>query len=1037
MAGVPEGERGGGATPGGSGNAGALGAPRDKVGAVLVVGGGIAGMQASLDLADAGFKVYLLDNKPSIGGVMAQLDKTFPTNDCSMCIMAPKLVGVGRHHNIEVITNAELLDAEGSAGNFRVRIARHPRYIDPSKCTGCGTCAQECPVEAIDEYNEGMTERAAISVRYPQAVPLVYSIDKNRCIGCGSCEYACRARAIRYDDRTKEEALDVGAIILCPGFEVYRPRPGNPYGYGVFKNVVTSMEFERILSATGPYAGHVMRPSDGKEPESVAFIQCVGSRDQRSNLYCSAVCCMYATKEAIIAQEHARGLRATIFFMDMRAFGKEFDYYYKRAQEEYGIRYVRSRAPSVSELPDGGLKIKYEDENGEMREETFDMVVLSVGLCPPRGLEELAARLKVKLNQDGFVDTTMASPLCTNVPGIFVCGVAQSPKDIPDTVAQASGAAALAASVIAPARGTRVSPKEYPQELDVSGEEPRIGVFVCHCGINIGGVVDVPSVVEYARTLPNVVYAENNLYTCSDDTQKRIKEKIKEHRLNRVVVASCTPRTHEPLFMDTCREAGLNPYLFEMANIRDQCSWVHMNEPKKATKKAKDLVRMAVAKARKHVPLKKGTLPVKQSALVVGGGLAGMAAAHNLAEQGFEVHLVEREKELGGNLRRSRFLLSKKDDPRAILKEFIGKVTGHPRIKVHLATEIRGLEGFIGNFRTTLGPAEGSSHVEEVVEHGVVIVATGGVEYVPTEYHYGKDPRIVTQRQLEELLADGKFKGKNVVMIQCVGSRDEKNPSCSRICCGQAIKNALKVRELSPSTSVYVLYKDIRTYGFREEYYREASEKGVVFLRWDDSAKPEVTLGKELRVRVRDPLLGRDMSIPADWLVLSAAVRPAPTNPRISELLKVPLNRDGFFLEAHMKLRPVDFATEGVFLCGMAHGPKFIDEALSQAYGAASRAATVLSRDTLEIEPTISTVIDANCDGCAYCVDPCPFKAITLVEYEKDGQTKKTVRVNEALCKGCGCCMATCPKKGIYVKRFSLEQLSDMVDAALESPEVE
>ncbi len=1012
----------------------------DKVGAVMVIGGGISGMQSSLDLADSGFKVYLLENKPSIGGVMASLDKTFPTNDCSMCIMAPKLVGVGRHHNITILSYSDLLEVDGTAGNFRVKVARHPRKVDPALCTGCGTCAQECPVEAIDEYNEGLTERKAISVRYPQSVPLLYAIDPLKCIGCGSCESACKAHAIKYDQKEYEQVIDVGAIIMASGFDPYVPPPGNEYGYGVYKNVVTSMEFERILSATGPFAGHVLRPSDGKIPRKVAFVQCVGSRDQRSNIFCCSVGCMYSTKEAIIAGEHAPGLKSTIFFMDMRAFGKEFDYYYKRAQDEYGITYIRSRVPSVSELPDKGLRIRYESEDGQMKSEDFDLVVLAVGLTPSKGVYTLAKKLGVKLNEHGFAASSSFTPLQTNVPGIFVSGAVVSPKDIPDTVAQGSGAAALAAATVASERGRLAAPKQYPPEMDVSGQDPRIGVFVCHCGINIGGVVNVPDVMEYAKTLPNVVFADQNLYTCSDDTQKRIREKIKEHNLNRVIVASCTPRTHEPLFMDTCREAGLNPYLFEMANIRDQCSWVHMQLPKKATKKAKDLVRMAVAKARMHEPLQKGSLPMKQSAVVIGGGVAGITAALNLADQGFPVDLVEREPELGGNLRHIHFLFSDRDDPQATLRALVEKVGQHPKIKVHLGSDVKSIEGFIGNYKSVIMPVadiakEGAAGV--TVEHGVVVVATGANEHIPEQYHYGEHAGIITQRQLEETLAKGRFSAKNVVMIQCVGSRDDKHPYCCRIGCGQAVKNALRVKELSPSTNVYVLYKDIRTYGLNEEIYRKAGSAGVVFLRWDDQRKPEVTVGKAIQVKIKDFLLGRDIVLPADALVLTAAVRPQDGNGRLSELLKVPLNRDGFFLEAHMKLRPVDFATEGVYLAGMAHSPKFLDESISQAYGAASRASTVLSKDTLDIEPTISKVVDEACDGCAYCVDPCPYKAITLVEYQKDGVTKKTVKVNEALCKGCGCCMATCPKKGIYIKRFKLDQLSAMVEAALESPEVE
>jgi heterodisulfide reductase subunit A len=1007
----------------------------DKVGAVLVIGGGISGMQSALDLADSGFKVYLLDNKTTIGGVMASLDKTFPTNDCAMCIMAPKLVGVGRHHNIQVITYADIKEITGKAGAFKVKVTVRPRMVDPEKCTGCGTCAQECPVEAVDEYNEGLAQRAAIYVRYPQAVPLVYTIDPKKCIGCGTCAVACKARAVKYSQKEKEMELDVGSIILSPGFDPYTPRKEGAYGFTKYRNVVTSMEFERILSATGPYNGHTLRPSDGRVPKKVAFLQCIGSRDLRSNQYCSAVCCMYATKEAVIAQEHAHGLKATIFFMDMRAFGKEFDYYYNRARNEYGIRYIRSRVPAVAELADGSLKLKWESEEGDLKEETFDLVVLSVGLTPPKGLKELAKKLGVKLNQHGFVQTKTFNPLETNVPGVFVGGAVQGPKDIPDTVAQASGAAALAAQTVASERGKLVTRREYPTEADVTGHEPRIGVFVCHCGINIGGVVNVPEVMEYAKTLPGVVYSEQNLYTCSEDAQKRIKEKIKEHRLNRVVVASCTPRTHEPLFMDTCAEAGLNPYLFEMANIRDQCSWVHMSLPKQATKKARDLVRMAVAKARSHTPLKKSHLPMKQSALVLGGGIAGMTAAYSLAEQGFPVTIVEKEKELGGNLRHIHYIISEKDDPQAVLKEQIEKVTKHPKIKVLTGATIENVEGFIGNYRTTV--KSGEKGKPQVIEHGVVIVATGGVEYVPTEYGYGKDKRIVTSRELEETLAAWKFSGKNVVMIQCVGSRDEKNPCCSRICCGQAVKNALKVKEISPQTNVYVLYKDIRTYGFNEEYYRKASERGVIFLRWDDDRKPEVTTGKELRVKVWDFLLKRHLSIPADMLVLASGIRPAPSNEQMSQLLKVPLTRDKFFLEAHMKLRPVDFATEGVYLCGMAHSPKFIDESISQALGAASRAATVLAKDTLEIEPTVSSVVPERCDGCAMCVAPCTYQAISIEEIERDGRKHKIAKVNEALCKGCGVCMATCPKSGILVRRFKPEQLEAMVDAALDDMEVD
>ncbi|MGB2825746.1 MAG: FAD-dependent oxidoreductase, partial [Thermoplasmata archaeon] len=658
-------------------------AATDKIGAVMVVGGGISGLQSALDLADSGFKVYLVEKQPSIGGAMAQLDKTFPTNDCAMCIMAPKLVATGRHHNIDLITNADIVKVDGQEGNFTVTGKQRALRVDASKCTGCGSCAQKCPIETTDEYNENTKVRKAIFVKYPQAVPLVYSIDPEKCIGCGICAEECKADAVEYDQKEKDFEIKVGSIIVSPGFDEFDARLKAEYGYGVYQNVVSSIELERILSATGPHFGTVLRPSDGDIPEKIAFIQCVGSRDEKvGNEYCSGVCCMYSIKEAIIAKEHGGNIKPKIFFMDMRTFGKEFEEYYNRAKDEYGIEFVRSRVASVFEDPKTkNLIVKYV-EKGEPKEEEFGLVVLAVGLRPPEDAEALSKVMKFSLNDDGFCETGAFTPVSTSRPGVFVSGAFSSPKDIPMTVAEASGAAAKASSEIASARDTLVTKKEYPAEIDVSEQEPRIGVFVCHCGINIGGVVKVPSVAEYARSLPNVVYAEENLYTCSQDTQEKIKQMVKEHNLNRVVVASCTPRTHEPLFQNTIKEAGLNAYLFEMANIRDQCSWIHMHEPAAATKKAKDLVRMAVAKSRLLESLENLTLDVNQQALVVGGGASGMVAALELAKQGVKVHLVEKEKELGGTLLKLHYLPSG-DDPVEYVQSLAKEVASDPNITVY------------------------------------------------------------------------------------------------------------------------------------------------------------------------------------------------------------------------------------------------------------------------------------------------------------------------------------------------------------------
>jgi len=998
-----------------------------KVGAAMVVGGGVAGIQASLDLADSGFKVYLIDRGPSIGGVMAQLDKTFPTNDCSMCILSPKLVATGRHPNITILTNAEITNLEGEAGNFQVGLRRKSRYIIEEKCNGCGLCAQKCPVEAVDSFNEGLGQRGAVYVEYPQAVPLKYLIDREKCIGCGTCGEVCKACAIQYDQKDSEVKLKVGSIILAPGFEPFDARLKSEYGYGRYPNVVTSIEFERILSASGPYGGLVLRPSDGEIPKRVAFIQCVGSRDyQLGNIYCSAACCMYGMKEAVIAKEHTPiQMDASIFYMDMRSFGKEFDEYRNRAEKEYGIRFVRSRAGAVTEDPlTHNLCVHYVRDETPTTEE-FDMVVLSIGMQPPRDVEKLAKNFGIELNKYNFCETDTFSPMDTSEEGIFVCGAFSAPKDIPESVAQASGAAAKVMGVIADARGTQVTKKEYPPERDVSQEQPRIGVFVCHCGINIGGVVNVPKVVKYAKALPNVVYAESNVYTCSQDTQKLIREKIVQNKLNRVIVASCTPRTHEPLFRETVQEAGLNPYLFEMTNIRDQCSWVHMHEPMEATKKAQDLVRSIVAKARLLKPLKKPLINVTQVGLVIGGGVSGMTAALELAKQGFEVHLVEKDAELGGHLRTVHYLLGGKTDPRKKLNAMIEAVKENDKIKVYTEAEVVDVYGFVGNFKSKIKQSMGKL---KELEHGIVIVATGAVEYKPTEYLYGRDPRVMTQHELEENIAMGHFKAKSVVMIQCVGARNEERPNCARICCGQAIKNALKIKEKDPETEVYILYKDMRAYGFKEDYYREAAMKGVLFINYDDERKPRTAIENgRLKVTFWEPVVKEEVEIEPDALVLSAATIPNPRNKRVAEMLKVPLTKDGSFLEAHMKLRPVDFATDGVFLCGMAHSPKYVEESIAQACAAASRAATVLSKKTLEMEGIVANVTEDLCSGCRVCEYLCPYGAIEM----RDNDGKHVAHILEALCKGCGACGTACPTKAIALGHFTTEEILAQIDATL------
>jgi heterodisulfide reductase subunit A len=963
-----------------------------------------------------------------------------------MCILSPKLVECGRHLNIDIITNAQVKGITGEPGNFKVSVFRKPSFVDPEKCVACGTCAEKCPSKVEDEFNEGFSQRRAIYIPYPQAVPHVYQIDPKHCRyltkgKCQACVKVCKSNAIDFDMKEEVQELSVGAVVLAPGFDEYDATRKYPFGYGRYDNVITSIQFERLLSASGPFEGHVKRPSDQADPKRVAFIQCVGSRDiQYGSGYCSGVCCMYAVKESIIAKEHAPETDITIFYMDMRAYGKGFDTYYEEARDKHGIRFIPSNVSGIKEDSETkNLLVKYVSEEGKVLEEEFDLVVLSVGLEPSKTSKELARALDVDLNHYNFCSTKGFTPLNTSKPGIFVTGVFQGPKDIPETVAQSSGTAALAAALLSPTRGSMVQEKKLPKERDVSGQSPRIGVFVCHCGINIGAVVDVKSVVEYARDLPNVVYATENLYSCSQDTQEKIKELIKEHNLNRVVVASCSPRTHEPLFQETIQEAGLNRYLFELANIRDQCSWVHQKDKGEATEKSKDLVRMAVARASLIEPLKRLTLELNPAALVIGGGIAGMVSALNVADQGFRVFLVDKETELGG-IARSVYTTLEGEKVQPYLESLINQVAKHPSITVYTHAEVKEVSGYVGSYTSTI-TIEGEDEPIEI-KHGAAIIATGADEFKTGEYGYGKDRRVLTQHELEcELAKESRRlkQVKNVVMIQCVGSRNEEHPYCSRICCGQAIKNALMLKERNPEATVYILYRDMRTYGLKEDYYREAREKGVIFIRYDVDTKPEVKFIKgadeeSIVTLAQDAFLGAKLSIDTDLLVLSVATIPAESNKDVGQLFKVPLTKEGFFLEAHVKLRPVDFATDGVFLCGMAHYPKHIDETIAQANAVGARAGILLARGIVEAEANIAVVDETQCKGCGLCVEICPYHAISLEDRKAQLESvefnaRKAV-INPASCKGCGSCAATCPVGAISPLHFTTEQIDAMIDQA-------
>lgn len=1500
------------------------------LGSVLVVGGGIAGIQASLDLAEQGYRVYLAESKSAIGGHMAQLDKTFPTNDCAMCTLSPKLVDTGRHLNIELLLDTEVLGVDGEVGNFSATLRHKPRYVDVNKCIGCGLCVPVCPVSLPSLFNEGLSQRKAISILYPQAVPNAYYIDKlgiapcraacpagqraqgyialiaegrykeafrvikednpfpsvcgrtchhpceghctralvdesvgimslkrfvvdytlaygrekvepaartrpewvavvgagpagltaahdlakmgygvtvfealpvpggmmrvgipahrlpkgvlqqdiddilalgvvlktnspienpqqllkegynavclatgistrdhsiglegedaegvisaatflrkinlgepitvgervavigggitaldaaavvrrlgakevflaldrprgelpayhwevaaveaegiqllehttatkiltedgrvsgiefartakgmvvdekgrrrpkvepdsefnieldtvigtvgqqsdltylhphfedltgdketlaseipglfvvggrktgasyiieavalghrvaksidryllggpldqvevtppvlkftrdemtqrvengeirlqpkfepallpieervtsfrevvlglteqqaraeaQRCLQCGlcseclACVEACGMDAIDHNMVETIEELQVGAVILAPGYQAYHAELSQEFGLGRYPNVVTSLQLERLLNASGPTSGHIQCPSDGRTPKKIAFLQCIGSRDQTHD-YCSAICCMSATKEAILIRDHHPETEVQIFMMDARAFSKGYEGYYRRAKQEYGVQYTRCRISGLKEDPDTkSLIIRYMPEfemertpsstalssPSHMLEETFDLVVLSVGMEISPAIRQLGENLGIELDDYGFCHTVEFMPVETSRPGIYAAGPFREPKDIPESIIDASAAAGLAGVHLSSARGSLSRAVQYPPERDIREETPRVGVFVCHCGSNIAGYLDVEAVTEAASKLTYVVHADHLLYACSQDSTAVIQSRIEEHELNRVVVASCTPLTHAALFQDCLKRAGLNEHLLAMANIRNHCSWVHSDNPKIATQKANELVRMAVGRAVSLEPLYKEMVPVQQSALVIGGGPAGMTAALTLADQGFPVHLVERKDALGGSLRNTYFAIPgfHTKGPQEALDDLTTQIAENPRITCHLQTELAKTVGFAGNFNSTF--RENTGELMEI-EHGVTILATGGREYQGPEYGYGSHPRILTQSELETLLASEAglptlspppeidFGTVNqTVMIQCVGPAEEY---CARTCCITALKNALLLKSEKPDSQVIVLYRDIRTYGFYERLYKDAREKGVIFLRYSDAHRPQVVHGGDdnLQIQIIDPTLQIPLTFVPDLLVLSMPLVPSEGNHSLATTLKVPVDQDGWFLEAHVKLRPVEFASDGIFLAGVAHYPKMLDEAIVQAQAAASRAATILANPERQAGGAIAQVDPGLCVGCLTCVRVCPFEIPRIdPQVQGVGGIWGAAYIEPSVCQGCGTCVAACPAEAIELLHYQHNQVECQVLSLFEEP---
>ena len=997
---------------------------------ILIVGGGISGIRAAMDLAESGRNVVLIDKAFSIGGLLTQLDRTFPTNNCDLCTLSPHLSETGRQQHIEMLAMTQLVDVAGEAGNFTVTLAQAPRHIDLEKCTACGDCYRKFP-ECV-RFTPGLDHRAPTCMRYPQATPHAYSIDLEKCSDIEALTQVCQAGAILPDETEKRMDVDVGAIILSPGAAIFDPAKLDNFAYGVHPDVVTSLEYERILSASGPTQGELIRPSNGQRPQKIAWIQCVGSRGLQKDAvpYCSSACCMFSLKEAVVTKERfQQSIETTIFYMDIRTFGKDYERYRERAENEFGVQFVRSRPHSIiNDSQTGNLNITYTPYDGSvLQTETFDMAVLSTGFYVPEDVRQMGGKLGIELNPHHFARTGSFSPVSTSKPGIFVCGLFESPKDIPETMIQASAAACMASKNLACPSDPPDAIREPVRQRDVGHEDPHIGVFICDCGLNIGSIIDTQDLAEYALKLPQVTVSEVVGHGCSRESLDRIEKAIVTHGLNRVVIGGCSPRTHETKFQEVLKKAGLNQYLLEIANIREQNTWVHANNPSAAKSKAENLIRMAVSSVKQAHPLTDHSLPMNKDILVVGGGVTGMSSALALADQGFKVFLAERSEALGGLARNIRKTIDG-EDVQSYIKDLVQKTLSHDLIEVITGAIIVDHSGMPGLFETGMQIAPQMYYRQ--IKHGVTILATGALQNRPQEYLLDEHPAVMNQMDMDALIEDNPGRigeWENVVMIQCVGSRCPDNPNCSRICCQSALKNALRILDINPSARVFVLYRDMRTYGFLEDYYLEARKRGVIFVHYEKDDPPAVQAdNKKVAVTFRDPVLGKPIAVMADSLCLSTGlVADDEATEDLAMVFRLQRTHDGYFLEDHIKLRPLDLSIPGFFVAGTAHSPKSIRESIADAQAAASRAQTLLARNRIELGAAIARVDRDKCAACLVCVRACPFD-IPFINAEGYSE------IDPAKCHGCGVCAAECPAKAIQLMQFEDDQILAKLDGLFE-----
>ena len=997
---------------------------------VLVIGGGVGGIRTALDLAEAQKNVVLIDKANAIGGLMTLLDRTFPTNNCDLCTLSSTLSESSRNQYIQLMTLTRIVSLEGEPGNFTATLVTSSRHIDMERCMACGQCRKQFP-ECVD-FNPGLDHRAPTCMRYPQATPQAFSIDMRRCSDPQALVACCPAGAILADDPEREVRLHVVSVVLAQGAAIFDPAGLDSFSYGHDPDVLTSLEYERILSASGPTQGSLVCPSDGRVPAKIAWIQCVGSRGLQKGAvsYCSGICCMFALKEAMVTKERFQNsIDTAVFFMDMRTFGKDYERYYERSRSAAGVRFVRSRPHSVFRKPgENQLSVTFSAEDtSTLKEELFDLVVLSTGFRVSDDLLQTAGSLGIDLNTHGFAQTGDFDPVATSRSGVYVCGMFEGPKDIPETMIQASAAACRASAHVPASAAVPENDSEFIPEREVADEEPRVGVFICDCGENIGGVIDIQQLAAFAAKLPGVAIAEGVGHGCSRESMKHIEAAIESNKLNRVVIGGCSPRTHETRFQDLLRRCGLNKYLVEIANLRDQDTWVHLDHPKDAGAKARQLIWASVLSVKKARSLADNQLPINRDILVVGGGVAGMSASLRLADQGFKVFLAERHSMLGGVANLVRRTLEG-GDVQAFVQALIQKTLSHANIQVIRSAFIVDHSGMPGMFKT--GMQVGPQMFYRQISHGVTILATGALPNRPDGYLLDRHAAVMTQLDADALLADSPAQisnWNNVVMIQCVGSRQPDNPNCSRICCQSAIKNALRILDIHPEARIFILYRDMRTYGFQEDYYQAARKRGVIFVRYEAAHPPEVRQAQnQVEVAFTDPILGRRMEVTADALLLSTGfISDDESSEDLAAIFKIPRTPDGYFLEDHIKLRPVDFSKPGFFMAGTTHSPRSIRESIAQAEASAARAQTLLSRDSINLGAAIARVDSKKCAACLVCVRACPFGVPFI---NADGYSE----IDPSECHGCGVCASECPAKAIQLMQFEDDQILAKLSGLLE-----